>query len=65
MADVGYNNNAIRNQKNFKPVANDNVADSGMIPLTDKPLPCWKREKEWKFKCEYWIKNSTAAHPKT
>ena len=40
MADVGYNNNAIRNQKNFKPIANDNVADSGMIPLTDKPLPC-------------------------
>ena len=32
------------------------VADSGMIALTDKPLSCWKTEKEWKFKCKYWIK---------
>ena len=40
MADFGYNNNAIRNQKNFKPIADGNVADSGMIALTDKPLPC-------------------------
>ena len=27
-----------------------------MIALTDKPLSCWKTEKEWKFKCKYWIK---------
>ena len=39
MVDFWYNNNAIRNQKHFKPVANCNVADSGMIALTDKPLP--------------------------
>ena len=39
MAGFGYNNNAIRNQKNFKPIANGNVADSGMI--ADEPLPCW------------------------
>ena len=25
MADFAYNNNAIRNQKNFKPIANGNV----------------------------------------
>ena len=25
MVDFGYNNNAIRNQKNFKPIANGNV----------------------------------------
>ena len=40
MVDIGYSNNAIRNQKHFKPIANSNVADSGMIPLTNKPLPC-------------------------
>ena len=33
MVDFGYNNNAIRNQKHFKPIANGNVADSGMIAL--------------------------------
>ena len=27
MVDFGYNNNAIRNQKNFKPIANGNVAE--------------------------------------
>ena len=31
MAEFGYNNNAIRNQKHFKPITNGNVADSGMI----------------------------------
>ena len=28
------NNNAVRDQKHFKPIANGNVADSGMIALT-------------------------------
>ena len=42
MADFGYNNNAIRNQKQSKPIANGNVADSGMIALTDEPFPCRK-----------------------
>ena len=65
MIDFGYNKNAIRNQKHFKPVANGNVADSGMIALIDEPLPCWKLKKEWKFKCKSWIKkSSTAAFPK-
>ena len=65
MVDFGYNNNAIRNQKHFKPIANGNVADSSMIALTDESLPCWKPKKEWKFKCKSWIKNSsTAASPK-
>ena len=40
MVDFGYKNNAIRNQKHFKPIANGNVADSCMIALTDEPLPC-------------------------
>ena len=40
MVDFGYNNNAIRNQKHFKLIANGNVADSCMIALSDKSLPC-------------------------
>ena len=50
MVDFRYNNNAIRNQKLFKPIVNGNVADSGMIALTNEPLPCRKPKKEWKFK---------------
>ena len=41
MVDFGCNNNAIKNQKHFKSIANGNVADSGMIALTDESLPCW------------------------
>ena len=40
MVDFGYNSNAISSQNYFKPIANDNVADIGMIALTDEPLPC-------------------------
>ena len=50
MVDFGYNKNVIRNQKHFKPIAYSNVADSGVIAITDKPLPCQKAKKEWKFK---------------
>ena len=56
IADFRYNNNAITNQKNYKPIANGTTADSTMIALTDEPLPCWKPKKEWKFKCKSWIK---------
>ena len=52
MVDFGYKSNAIRNQKHFKPITNGNVAYSGMIVLTDEPLPCRKPKKEWKFKCK-------------
>ena len=40
MVDFGYNNYATRKQKYFKPISNGNVADSGMIALTDKPFSC-------------------------
>ena len=50
MVDFGYSKNVIRNQKHFKSIAYSNVADSGMIAITDKPLPCQKPKKEWKFK---------------
>ena len=57
MADFGYNDNAIRNQNIFKPIAHGNVADCGMVALTDEPLPyCKKSKKEWKFKWKPWIK---------
>ena len=63
MVDFGYNNNAIRNQKHFKPIANGTVADNRMIVLTGESLPCWKPKNELKFKCKSWIKknSSTAA----
>ena len=44
MVDFRYNN-AIRNQKRFKPIAYGNVADTGMIVLTDEPFPCRKSLK--------------------
>ena len=46
MVDFGYNNNAIRNQKHFKPITNGYVVDSDMIALTDEPLPYWKPKNE-------------------
>ena len=46
MADFGYNDNAIRNQKIFHPIAHGNVADCGMVVLTDEPLPCRKKSKK-------------------
>ena len=42
MVDFGYKNNAIGNQKHFKPIASGNVADSGMMALTDEPFLCEK-----------------------
>ena len=36
----------IESKKKFKPIANGNVTDSGMIALTDEPLPCQKNLKK-------------------
>ena len=52
MVDFGYNNNAIRNQKHFKTIANGDVVDSRITALTGEPLPSRKPKKEWKFKCK-------------
>ena len=38
MADFGYNNNAISNQNIFKPIVHINVADTGMVAITDGSL---------------------------
>ena len=59
MVDFGYNNNTIRNQKYLKPVANGNDADSGMISLTDEPLPCWKPRKNKSLNVNLEWKNSS------
>ena len=42
MADFQYNNAILyyKPKKKFKPIANGNVADSGMIALIVEPLPC-------------------------
>ena len=65
MIDFGYNNNTIRNQKYFKPIANSDAADSGMIALTDEPIPRWKPEKNGSSKLNLEQKNlSFAASPK-
>ena len=46
MADIGYNDNAIRNQKIFHPIPHGNVVHCGMGTLTDEPLPCRKKSKK-------------------
>ena len=40
MADFECNDNVIRYQKTSHPDPHVNVADSGMVALTDEPLPC-------------------------
>ena len=68
MVDIWYKiSNAIRNQKYFKPIANGNVADSGIISLTDEPLPCWKLNLRKIGSLDVnrkWKNSSTAASPK-
>ena len=63
MVDFGYNNNAIRNQKHFKPITNGN---SHMIAWTDELLPCWKPKKKESLNVNLeWKKlSSTASSPK-
>ena len=43
MADFGYNDNIIRNQKISKPIAHGNVADCEIVALTDEQLPYQKK----------------------
>ena len=50
MSHLGCNDNAIRNQKNSKPIVHGNVVDSGMVALTDEPLPCRKKSKSKNLK---------------
>ena len=46
LRDVGYNDNSIRNQKVFRPVAgNVGGADKAVVEISNEPLPCRKRRK--------------------
>ena len=45
MADLEYNNNAIKNKKKFKPIANANVANSDIIALTESHFHVEKLKK--------------------
>ena len=40
MVESGYTNNAIRNQKHFKPIANGNVADKWHDCLRSPSINC-------------------------
>lgn len=44
--DFGYNDNAIRNQKVFRPIAAGNCIDQASIELSNEPVPCRKRVKK-------------------
>jgi len=43
--DVGYNDNSIRNQKIFRPIAG-NVRNADKNEISDEPLPCRKKSKK-------------------
>ena len=45
MVVFGYNNNAIRNQNHFKPIANGNVADKWHDCLNWRAISMWKTLK--------------------
>jgi len=47
LRDVGYNDNSIRNQKIFRPIAGGNVegADKAVVEISNEPVPCRKRMK--------------------
>ena len=45
--DVGYNDNTIRNQKVFKPVATNNVCDEYInFEIDTEPVSCCKKKKK-------------------
>ena len=47
LRDFGFNDNSIRNQKIFRPIA-ENVCgqDIGMVDFTNEVLPCRKKPKK-------------------
>ena len=45
--DVGYNDNAIRNQKVFRPIAgNVRGGDTAIVEISNDPIPARKRAKQ-------------------
>ena len=53
ICDFGFNNNSIRNQKIFRPVAGNVCGkDIGMVDFTNEALPCRnKPKKDWIRSC--------------
>ena len=45
LRDFGYNDNTIRNQKIFRPIAG-NVMGQGMVEISNDPVPCRKRARK-------------------
>ena len=45
IADFGYNDNTIRNQKIFRPLAAGNVADQAVVEISNEPLPSRKKPR--------------------
>ena len=44
--NFGYNDNTIRNQKVFRPIASGNSVDNvALMDISDEPVPCRKRRK--------------------
>ena len=43
LRDVGYNDNSIRNQKVFRPIASGNCIDQASVEISDESVPCRKR----------------------
>ena len=48
MRDFGYNDNNIRNQKVFRPIASGNAggAANAFVEISNEPLPCRKKAKK-------------------
>ena len=47
VCDFGFNDNSIRNQKIFRPIAGNVCGqDTGMVDFTNEALPCRKKPKK-------------------
>jgi len=46
LRDVGYNDNTIRNQKIFRPIAGNSRQLDPYAEISNEPVPCRKRPKK-------------------
>ena len=49
---IGYNDNSIRNQKVFRPIASGNCIDQGSVEISEESVPCRKKPRFNKSKPE-------------
>ena len=45
LRDVGYNDNSIRNQKVFRPIASGNCIDQASVEISEDSVPCRKKPR--------------------